>query len=311
VKFVAIAASTAVWALAASAMPPAWLPDAREPGACALQRVTNAAPGELHFQFEGVSHDGRHLFVAWESGARKGAYVLDIASGERRELANLDNAGVFSPDDTRILSARSLPDRTTELVEYSLDSGAMTPVAPHPRHEFLATYSRDGRWILFNSYRTGRSDIYRVPRDGGDPERLTAYDGYEAHAALSPAMEEILFHRDLGEGDYDIFRLDLARRTVTPFAGGAGEQAYPSWSPDGRFVAFASDHGASAGKLDIYVATAKGEIVSRVTKNPGYNAYPSWSRDGRWLYFNAERAAGTRDVLRAAIDDAGHCRPAT
>ena len=84
----------------------------------------------------------------------------------------------------------------------------------------------------------------------------------------------------------------------------------PTWSPDGRFVAFASDRGEAAGKTDIYVADAAGRTVSRVTKNPGYNAYPSWSRDGRWLYFSAERAVGTRNVLRAAIDGAGGCLPA-
>jgi Tol biopolymer transport system component len=195
------------------------------------------------------------------------------------------------------------------LFEVELASGTMSPVAPHPKHEFLATYSPDGRWILFNSYRSGRSDIYLAPRDGGDPLRLTDFEGYDAHAVFSPDMKSILFHRAVGEGDYDILRLDFATRATVPFIAGPGEQSYPSWSPDGRFVAFASDAGAAAGKTDIYVADGAGTIVSRVTRHPGYNAYPSWSRDGRWIYFNAERVEGTRDVLRAAIDRAGHCVP--
>lgn len=294
---------------AAVAGVPARLAPFEDPGGCELERVTDAAADELHFQFAGVSHDDRSLFVAWEKGKERGAYILDIATGKRRDVPGLNNAGVFSPDDSRILVANTVADGTTELYEADIASGRMTPVAPHPRHEFLATYSPDARWILFNSYRTGRSDIYAVLRAGGEPVRLTDSERYEAHAAFSPDMNAILFHRDLGDGNYDIFRMDFATRAVTPFVVGPGEQSYPSWSPDGRFVAFASDQGESAGKTDIYVADATGAAIARVTRSPGYNAYPSWSHDGRWLYFNSERPAGTRNVFRAAMDGSGHCSP--
>lgn len=297
-----------VWTAALAGDPARFAP-AADPGGCAISRVTDAAPAELHFQFEGISHDDRRLFVAWEKGESRGAYILDLETGDRRDVPGVNNAGVFAPDDARVLAASSGADGTTELYEVELATGERKPVAPHPKHEFLATYSPDGRWILFNSYRTGRSDVYVVPRVGGEPERLTDFEGYEAHAAFSPDMRNILFHRDVGEGNYDIFRIDFATREIAPFIGGPGEQSYPSWSPDGRFVAFASDQGEPAGKTDIYVANAAGKVVSRITRSPGYNAYPSWSRDGRWLYFNSERSEGTRNVFRAAIDGAGGCLP--
>src|SRR5262245_14044158 len=102
----------------------------RDPGGCTLERVTDAAPGELHFQFEGISHDSRKFFVAWEKGKERGAYVLVIASGSRRDVPGLNNAGVFSPDDSRILVANSVADGTTELFEDELATGVMVPVAP-------------------------------------------------------------------------------------------------------------------------------------------------------------------------------------
>jgi Tol biopolymer transport system component len=288
---------------------PARLTPFEDPGGCALERVTDATTGELHFQFEGLSHDDRSLFVAWEKGKDRGAYILDVATGKRRDVPAFNNAGVFSPDDSRILVANSIADGSTELYEIDIGSGRMTPIAPHPKHDFLATYSPDGQWILFNSYRTGRSDIYVIPRGGGEALRLTDSDAYEAHAVFSPDMKAILFHRDLGNGNYDIFRMDFATRAVAPFISGPGEQSYPSWSPDGRFVALASDQGEASGKADIYVADATGSVVTRVTRSPGYNAYPSWSHDGRWLYFTSERPAGTRNVFRAAIDASGRCTP--
>lgn len=294
----------------AAAAEDAQFPAIGDAGGCDLRQVTKAADGETHFQFEGASHDGRRLILGWEKGDAHGAYVLDLANGERREVAGLNNAGVFSVDDARILIANTIADGTTEILEYELASGYASPIAPHPKHDFLATYSPDGRWILFNSYRSGQSDIYRIRRDGGEPERLTEFEGYEAHAAFAPGMKTILFHRDVGGGDYDIYQIDPETRVATPFIAGPGEQSYPSWSPDGHFVAFASDAGEDAGKTDIYIADRRGGIVSRVTRHPGYNTYPSWSKDGRWLFFNAERAEKTRNVLRAEIDRSGHCRPA-
>lgn len=281
-------------------------PKIRDAGGCQLDRITSGGAGEANFQFEGVAHDGRQLLVAWSNGGEAGSYILDLGTGARREILSLKNAGVFSQDGKRILVANTLPDQTTEIVEYDLASGVMTPIAPHPKHEFLATYSPDGRLVLFNSYRTGRSDIYVVARGGGEPLRLTDFDGYEAHAAFAPDQKSVLFHRQVGDRDYDLYRLDLDRRVAEPFVSGPGEQSYPSWSPDGRFVAFASDAGAEAGKTDIYVANSGGVVLGRITAEPGYNTYPSWSKDGRHLYFNSERG-GARNVYRAVMDESGRC----
>lgn len=285
---------------------PRSFPKIRDAGGCQLDRITSGGAGEANFQFEGAAHDGRQLFVAWSKGDEAGSYILDLGTGGRHEIPNLKNAGVFSQDGRLILVANTLPDRTTEIVEYDIASGAMTPVAPHSKHEFLATYSPDGRLVLFNSYRTGRSDIYVVARDGGEPLRLTDFDGYEAHAAFAPDQKSILFHRQVGDGDYDLYRLDLASRVAEPFVSGPGEQSYPSWSPDGRFVAFASDAGEEAGMTDIYVANSSGMVLSRITAEPGYNTYPSWSKDGRHLYFNSERD-GARNVYRIEMDGSGRC----
>ncbi|MEX0645527.1 MAG: hypothetical protein WD076_09465 [Parvularculaceae bacterium] len=276
-------------------------------GGCALEQITSAGDGESHFQFEGVSRDGGSLFVGWQKDESRGACILDLKTGDRRDIAGLNNSGVFSRDGTRLLVANTIADGTTEILEYDIATGEATPVAPHPRPDFLATYSPDDRWILFNSYRTGRSDLYLYSRDGGDPLRLTYFDGYDAQGAFSPDMKTILFHRNLGQGNYDIYQIDFENADVTPLITGPGEQSYASWSPDGRFIAYASDAGGEPGKTDIFVADRSGALVSRLTNEPGYNAYPSWSPDGRLIYFVSERG-GARNVFRVAVDDGGHCR---
>lgn len=80
--------------------------------------------------------------------------------------------------------------------------------------------------------------------------------------------------RAAGDADYDVYRIDFTTRAAQPFIAGPGEQAYPSRSPDGRHVAFASDGGEAAGKTDIFVAGSDGAIVSKITAEPEYNSYP-------------------------------------
>jgi len=289
-----VAMAMAMGAGASGTPDAAILPD---PGGCRLERMTNAPAGEGHFQFHGLSHDGARLLVGWFRGAETGAYLLDLATRGRRDLPGLDNGGVFSPDDARVLVAVRQADRSTELVELELSTGASRTIAPHPAADWLATYSPDGAWIAFNSYRSGRSDLYLVARDGGEPIRLTDGEQYEAQAEFAPDGRSLLFHREVAKGDYDVYRLDLETRRSAPFLAGPGEQSYAAWSPDGRWVAFASDAGEASGKTDIYLADAHGAPAARLTRASGYNAYPTWSPDGRHLYFNSERG-GRRDVYR-------------
>jgi Tol biopolymer transport system component len=60
----------------------------------------------------------------------------------------------------------------------------------------------------------------------------------------------------------------------------------PSWSPDGKTIAFDSRRG---GQAQIYVVGADEPGIRQVTSGSAENAVPSWSRDGTWLYFSSNR----------------------
>jgi Tol biopolymer transport system component/DNA-binding winged helix-turn-helix (wHTH) protein len=75
-------------------------------------------------------------------------------------------------------------------------------------------------------------------------------------------------------------RRELTRfSTITNFAG---VEAQPSFSPDGRSVAFVSDR---AGQYDIYVGLLSGSSLVRVTDDPSIEARPRWSPDGSKLLY--------------------------
>jgi len=70
------------------------------------------------------------------------------------------------------------------------------------------------------------------------------------------------------------------QRTLTRITVDEGLQNEPTWSPDGRYIAYSSDRG---GKFDIWVQQVSGGDPIQITKGPGHHWQPNWSPDGKYV----------------------------
>ena len=82
----------------------------------------------------------------------------------------------------------------------------------------------------------------------------------------------------------------------------AGLQTDVSFSPDGRFIAYASDR---SGNFDIWVQRVDGGDAVQITKEPAQDVQPAWSPDGNSIAFRSERGGGGIFVMPAL---GGHAR---
>lgn len=131
-----------------------------DPGGCLVEHIA-VEPGRHHHHYDGLSPDGGKLAVGWRGDeGESGLFLLDLKTGARTDIPGLNNGAVFSPDGNKLLNILPTENGRTDIIEYDLATGEMTPIAPHDQWEWLASYSSDGETILFNSYRTGASDIY-------------------------------------------------------------------------------------------------------------------------------------------------------
>jgi len=80
-----------------------------------------------------------------------------------------------------------------------------------------------------------------------------------------------------------------ANRMLNRLTFDAGLQSEPTWSPDGRFIAYSSDPG---GNSDIWVRQVDGGNPVQVTKSPAHDSQPDWSPDGANIVFRSERDGG-------------------
>lgn len=282
-----------------------------ESGGCRVERVLGP-DGTGYNQVYGVSPDGRRFAIGVyderpDGTVDKRAFILDLESGARTPLPVLNNAASFSPDGRKLVSAfyTGHPVLETEIVEYDLESQTMRLLSPASGGDWLPTYAPDGRSVVFNSFRHGQSELYRVDLETLRTTRLTEDPAYDAQATVAADGETVLFHRQIGEGDFAVARR-AADGTVTLLTDWPGEESYPALSPDGRWIAFSSDRESGApGANDLWLMRADGAAARRLTAHPANDAYAVWAPDGRSVFYSAQRE-GSAILYRVAVED-GDC----
>jgi TolB protein len=99
-------------------------------------------------------------------------------------------------------------------------------------------------------------------------------------------------------GNWDVYIKRPAHSSpAVRLTSSAADDFAPSFSPNGRRIAFTSDRG---GNYDIYTMRAGGNDLRRITTNPALDAFPSWSPDGKRLAFASNRS-GDWEIYTTAV----------
>jgi len=146
-------------------------------------------------------------------------------------------------------------------------------------------FSRDGKWIAYVSYPEGT--LWRSRIDGSERMQLTSLPLAVTNPSWSPDGKLILF-TDVSNGDRRPRALyDGVHRIYAISADGgapvllmAGPLDSPTWSPDGRFIAYVQNNAKDNAELRIFDLQTQ-----ESTTIPGFQGLwsPRWSPDGNHL----------------------------
>ena len=206
-----------------------------------------------------ISFDGKMLAISHHVGEKRTStiFTLPITGSDKPLQITSPESGhsylhSWSPDGKQLIFTGQ---RNNQFDIWAVDiaSKKETQLTNVPTLDDGPEYSPDGKWIYFNSVRTGTMKLWRMKPDGSNQEQVTFDEYNDWFPHFSPDGKWIVyisFPKDINPTDHPFYKKVYLRlmpasggipQTIAYVYGGQGTINTPSWSPDGKFIAFVSN----------------------------------------------------------------------
>ena len=203
------------------------------------------------------------------------------ARTEQKHVADYVTAARLSADGKRLaVTARG------EVFDVPATKGVTRNISRTPgANEREADWSPDGRYIAYISDRTGETEIYLQPAEGGEPVQLTTgNDTYIRSLSWSPDSKTVLYT----DRKNRIVTVDVASKTKNIVMQNPEQEFYGvNFSPDSRWITYTKPAANDFSVVYVYNLATKQEYP--VTEKWYNSSSPVFSTDGKYLIFESDR----------------------
>ena len=166
---------------------------------------------------------------------------------------------------------------------------------PAPVYYFNPQWSSDGKKIVFESTKDGKSAIYTINADGSNVNKLTDGTTTDGQPGWSRNGKQIVFYSQR-DGHLQLYVMNADGSGQRKLTDGAYLDYLPDFSPKGDLVVFQSRKEQSGIAHDIYTIRVDGTNRTRLTDEKNGYTSPRWSPDGKKIVF--EVAVVTKKYYR-------------
>ena len=307
-------------------------------GLLALAAAATSPLTAVRDSYPVLSPDGTRLLFQSNRSGRQAIWAAGPDGSDPRLLFDGEGLGerpatpVWSPDGKAVAFAMAPPGATdpneSEIYVMRADGTGARRLTHARGDDSHPHWSADGRRIYFNSARATPDlkaewtrqwiDIYSMTADGGDLRRHTDCRATCTYPTPSPDGRRVVHRRTLAEPGLDWELKTVARNSevfVTALDGSGSVNVtrspaydgWPTWSPSGKWLVFASNRDGQAATGQIYAVRPDGTGMHALTAGPWSRVQPSFAGADRLLVYqgreDGELEIGHVAALPVALAD--------
>ncbi len=222
------------------------------------------------------SPSGARIAFVSERDDNPEIYTMNANGDDLRRLTDnpaADTAPTWSPDGRRIAFV-SDRDGNPEIYLMNADGSDLQRLTDDPAADIAPAWSPDGQTLAFVSGRDGAQALYFMDADGANVRQMVALpEGPAWYPAWSPDGT-VLSLTGGEDGTALLYRLTAQGENLHPLTDPNLSLTSSDWSPDGAWLAFATQ--GEEGADDLFVIDAEGRHRFRITKHEAADYDPDW-----------------------------------
>jgi serine/threonine protein kinase/Tol biopolymer transport system component len=189
-------------------------------------------------------------------------------------------------------------DANSDLFSVGEDGSNRTLLTPGEHGNFAAATCPDGRFIVFDAYRNGKVNVWRMEADGSNPAQLTN-EVVAISPECSPDSKSVLYTRVL---DLTAWQVPIQGGSATQLGAlpNLGDGRPPQISPDGRLLSYAALAATMSSPMVLTVVPIGGGSPVYRFDLPMGGTGVRWAPDGKALDYILTRG-GASNIWRQAL----------
>lgn len=219
------------------------------------------------------------LYTASKDNVRK---VSNVISNEIFKAISGESSGHFASQILYVSESGGPKARIKKINLIDFDGENHQVLTDGRELVMTPIFSKRRDEIFYVRYFQNRPQVFSLNTKNLRSQKIGGFRITTIAPATHPKDPSLLLLSAIEEGNSDIYEMNIATNTAMKLTKHPAIDTTPSYSPDGKSIAFSSDR---AGGQQIYVMSIDGSSIKKISTGQGTYSKPIWSPDGKLIAF--------------------------